>query len=78
MAKVEMMFTLRRAYGKKKILKKENIKKIKKILPSFTSKCWPCTISIIYKFYNCDYLNNKNYKIKSPLSLWYIIQTDHI
>ena len=32
-------------------------------------------ISIIYKFYNCNCLKNKNYKIKSPfqfLSLWYI------
>ena len=26
-------------------------------------------ISIIYKFYNCNCSKNKNYKIKSPLSL---------
>ena len=28
-------------------------------------------ISIKYKFYNCNCSKNKNYKIKSPLSLWY-------
>ena len=38
-------------------------------------KMWNGAISIIYKFYNCNCLKNKNYKIKSPfqfLSLWYI------
>ena len=33
-------------------------------------------ILIIYKFYNCNYSNSKNYKIKSPYL--YDIQTDHI
>ena len=34
-------------------------------------KMWNGAISIIYKFYNCNCLKNKNYKIKSPLSLWW-------